>query len=192
MKAKSSHRGHCQVCGSKQKLPAGLLSLHGYTTRWGFFSGICNGANHLPFEQDTSLIEGMIAWANREAARLRSEADQVREERDPEKAWYHHYVSASVRGEYSGYQWIQTRIFKGERSELMFDAPAENGQPARPKSLRSGFGLVEEYVRESNGRRSGYLEREAGERDKYAAWQAARIKDWKPAELEPIQVEAMR
>lgn len=42
-------------------LPNGVLSKHGYTTEWGFFSGICAGAEFLPFEQSTDQISAAMA-----------------------------------------------------------------------------------------------------------------------------------
>jgi hypothetical protein len=58
--AKATHSGTCQVCGCFQKLPNGDLSKHGYTTRWGFFEGVCMGSHNKPFEQSTDLIEKAI------------------------------------------------------------------------------------------------------------------------------------
>src|SRR6185369_7276388 len=47
---KATHSGSCQICGRVQKLPGDVLSKHGYTTRWGFFSGTCPGSGYRPFE----------------------------------------------------------------------------------------------------------------------------------------------
>jgi len=68
--AKATHSGTCQICGCHQKLPNGKLSKHGYTTRWGFFEGVCDGAHHLPFEQSTDLIEDMIVMVKAKIASL--------------------------------------------------------------------------------------------------------------------------
>lgn len=57
---KATHTGTCQICGSHQKLPSGVLSKHGYTVDWGFFNGVCQGAGHAPFEKSTDAIEGVI------------------------------------------------------------------------------------------------------------------------------------
>lgn len=54
--AKATHAGHCQACGRLQRLPSGNLSLHGYTVDHGWFSGVCQGAKHLPFEQSIDQI----------------------------------------------------------------------------------------------------------------------------------------
>ena len=55
MKTKATHYGTCQLCGSLQKLPNGVLALHGYEVDWNQFHGICRGAGHAPFEQSKEL-----------------------------------------------------------------------------------------------------------------------------------------
>lgn len=57
---KATHSGHCQICGAEQKLPVGVLAKHGYTTKWGFFSGTCAGSGYQPFEQATDRILAAI------------------------------------------------------------------------------------------------------------------------------------
>jgi hypothetical protein len=55
MKTKATHYGTCQLCGSLQKLPNGVLALHGYEVDWNQFHGICRGAGYAPFEQSKEL-----------------------------------------------------------------------------------------------------------------------------------------
>jgi hypothetical protein len=74
---KSTHTGTCQVCGSQQALPAGRLSLHGYTVEHGFFNGTCPGANHLPLEQDRDLADAVAASLTRQADELRAKAAKI-------------------------------------------------------------------------------------------------------------------
>ena len=57
---KATHYGTCQICNNKQKAPNGLLSKHGYTVDYGFFSGVCHGAEQLPFEKDRSVLGKVI------------------------------------------------------------------------------------------------------------------------------------
>lgn len=71
--AKATHTGTCQICGCNQKLPNGQLSKHGYTTQWGFFSGVCSGAHALPFEQSTGLIEEKIQFVKKAILALKAE-----------------------------------------------------------------------------------------------------------------------
>ena len=64
----ATHEGSCQICGRQQKLPGNVLSKHGYTTRWGFFSGVCPGASYEPFEVSCDLIaryvERMLSFSH--------------------------------------------------------------------------------------------------------------------------------
>jgi hypothetical protein len=57
---KATHNGHCQICGRQQALPNGRLSKHGYTVDWGYFNGVCTGANHAPLEESRELTDNVI------------------------------------------------------------------------------------------------------------------------------------
>ena len=57
---KATHEGTCQICGSNQKLPSGVLSKHGYNLDFGFFSGVCQGEGHAPFEKSTEATAFVI------------------------------------------------------------------------------------------------------------------------------------
>lgn len=60
MKNKATHYGTCQICGSLQKLPNGVLASHGYQIEWNQFHGICIGSGHAPFEQSKDRAEAEI------------------------------------------------------------------------------------------------------------------------------------
>lgn len=66
---KATHMGHCQICGSLQKLPNNKLSLHGYTTKHGFFSGQCMGSRRLPIEVSPDAIQESIDYVERAIVR---------------------------------------------------------------------------------------------------------------------------
>jgi hypothetical protein len=89
MKTKATHYGTCQLCGSLQKLPDGVLALHGYQVDWNQFHDICHGAGQLPFEQSKDVAEAQLKRseeylaANPEPARpdftaTRNSPEQVR------------------------------------------------------------------------------------------------------------------
>jgi hypothetical protein len=63
MKTKATHYGTCQLCGSLQKLPNGVLAIHGYQVDWNQFHGICHGAGHLPFEQSKDFAVDQLCRA---------------------------------------------------------------------------------------------------------------------------------
>jgi hypothetical protein len=186
--AKATHYGHCQVCGSRQKLPGGLLAKHGYTTRWGFFSGTCHGSGHLPFELDTSLIEAAIERAQFDRTVILDEAAEVRTQADPDGCWVHAYYASNERGG-SGYRWIRTQISYGDGPcrTISYWHPGD-GRPARWDQLGyyESRDLVE-AARWSNARYAkSYLEPRAKGLAEYAQWQQARLVGWAPKDLEPV------
>lgn len=60
MKNKATHYGTCQLCGSLQKLPNGVLANHGYQVEWNEYVGICRGSHHAPFELSKDLAEAEV------------------------------------------------------------------------------------------------------------------------------------
>ena len=57
-----THRGTCQACGRLQahQNTNGLVAKHGYTVDWGFFNGVCMGADAQPLELDRSMTDQII------------------------------------------------------------------------------------------------------------------------------------
>ncbi len=62
MDRKHTHRGTCQICGSTQAVDivSGKLAVHGYTVKWGYFSGTCRGSNSLPMQHDRTRTDEML------------------------------------------------------------------------------------------------------------------------------------
>jgi hypothetical protein len=80
-KTKATHNGTCQACGRKQAYTPRGIANHGYTTRWGFFSGTCAGSNHAPLELETAFNVTTVAaireWADKQDAKAASEITTV-------------------------------------------------------------------------------------------------------------------
>jgi hypothetical protein len=103
--AAATHRGHCQLCGSLQKLPKGRLSLHGYTVAHGYFSGTCRGAKGLPFEQSINLILDEMDFAKKSLKMLRDNIKELRTHVDEQtRMWVHTYIPYA-NGHKSYYVW---------------------------------------------------------------------------------------
>lgn len=68
----ATHNGTCQACGRRHavNVKSGKLAKHGYTVDWGFFNGTCQGSDHLPLEQDTTLNIAIVAELRQRADRL--------------------------------------------------------------------------------------------------------------------------
>lgn len=72
-----THTGICQACGRRHAVnpKSGKLAKHGYTVDWGFFNGTCQGSDHPPLEQDTTLNIAIVAELRQRAARLDVQAE---------------------------------------------------------------------------------------------------------------------
>ena len=187
---KATHLGHCQVCGCQQKLPGGVLSKHGYTTKWGFFAGTCTGSGSLPIELSKDLLDGAVAYAENRIKVLTHEANAVRNELS--YCWVHEYREARSRHESSGYFWRMLQI-----SEIQ---PDSIGRPSYLNSrgracelggydweLVATHGRLIANILECNKRRAEALMREVAQVEQYREWQKERIAKWAPAELQPIK-----
>lgn len=58
MKTKATHNGTCQCCGNSQAVNP-FLAKHGYTVDFGFFNGVCMGADHAPLEESRVLCDSV-------------------------------------------------------------------------------------------------------------------------------------
>ena len=113
MKNKSTHYGTCQLCGSSQKLPSGVLAQHGYQIHWHQFSGICQGSGHLPFEQSKDVAEKQIV---RSEEYLQSNAKPVDpgwkfRHNSPEKIAYNNLLNVR-QGHESWLRFLKPRVSK--------------------------------------------------------------------------------
>lgn len=105
--SKATHRGMCQVCSRIQKLPNGVLAKHGYQVLGGFFEGVCFGSNHLPLEQDKTLVEKSIVWATERWIETAAMARVWAQPAVEPKIWYHVYRHL---GRLSGYWWERCEL----------------------------------------------------------------------------------
>ena len=184
--AKATHMGTCQVCGSLQKLPGGRLATHGYTTRWGFFSGICEGSGHLPFEQSTDVISGAIVRADERAATARLAAKLLRNDKTPAIVWVNEYVGATWENRKSGYIWRGLRreeITLGYRTTWT----GKDGKKQQGTTVYgSTAGDADSIAHYLNEQRAVAYEKTAAKFSEYSAWQRERIKNWAPQPLKNL------
>lgn len=193
---KATHTGECQSCGSRQMLPGGVLAKHGYTTKWGFFSGVCAGSGHGPFETHTDRIAGQVAAVEREVAATAAEVaalkDEASEANNGSSAWVSRYSA------YLGYHWVRADI-----EVSCFTIPASGSEPERnvySAKSRVADGKSEKITNYDFGSssrsdlrywvhycNSTYAERHllklnASRRD-WLKWQAGRLAGWKQRPL---------
>lgn len=81
MKTTHTHKGHCQVCGNLHAVDNSHngLAKHGYDVSWGFFNGVCGGAENLPIQLDRTLADRTISSLDKEIVRLQKSLDTINE-----------------------------------------------------------------------------------------------------------------
>jgi hypothetical protein len=204
--AAATHRGHCQLCGSLQKLPKGMLSLHGYTVAHGFFSGVCAGAKALPFEQSMDLVAEHVQRAKDAIKRIKATQHELRTTIDADTKMHISTYVKDLHGYCRG----------GYRHELVeltatLDAPDADGyvrvhydftdcNGVSGNHYSNGFrgvapyemkGATAEELRRAtvlryNALHADSMEREVRQLQHYIQWQTERCKNWSVQPLVPV------
>lgn len=199
--AKATHYGICQVCGSRQKLPGGVLSKHGYNVEYGFFSGVCFGAHHLPFEQSKDLVDRDIARCRQEIERIAAYAALIR--KGESTIWIHEYRPATWETRKSSHVWVEHSIDKVDFSGFRISYTNGLGKQDRTdyylstKESAAIYALNEGAERDAlqklvvikhmNEKRAQSLDAVIRSLENHITWQELRIENWEPKALEPIE-----
>lgn len=205
-KPKATHYGECQCCGSRQKLPGGKLSLHGYTVNkshgYAFFNGVCVGAGELPFERSCDLIKGFIAQTERQKNFLKTRVEELRQPTtDNTKVWLYLYVRGSyaVRGYYAWFEVAMTmenQTFEqgtpGEFTIARFSYESPVGETqGKIVELRETYHYsypksIAELAANANEKYARSLETDIERAQRYIDWQTHRVNTWTEKPLTPI------
>lgn len=200
----ATHQGTCQCCGHYQKLPNGVLSLHGYTKEWGFFNGTCIGSGHKPFEQDISLIQGFIANAKANIVSL--EAEKVELLNGATFAWMRVQTHTRQNGRMKSLtQWqkgiVEVKVVKVDETfsynKFTWSNPAQptktdwNGREVpNTDNIESYSGNIKTVADATRQCNEGYIQEvidvAIANYTRYIQWQESRIANWKPTELKPV------
>jgi hypothetical protein len=78
MTIEATHNGTCQACGRQHAFYNGSVAKHGYTVKYGFFNGVCWGAEQEPAEHSVDLTRSTIERLTKEANKLFDDAAQYR------------------------------------------------------------------------------------------------------------------
>lgn len=190
----ATHDGHCQVCGSRQRLPKGKLAKHGYTTRWGFFSGTCYGSEALPFEQDKSLVDEAIKRAQDQRTSLKTFAATLRDRTSEVNllttAWVHVYVAGSNELP-ARHVWQERQVLTLDGRNYTYEVKPGDVAAARGRTTeRLDFyypsvpTTIEQAVFLLNEKRAEDLDRTVKQISQYIKWQQERIANWTVQPLE--------
>lgn len=196
----ATHSGHCQGCGRHQKLPKGVLSLHGYTVQWGFFNGTCGGSKQLPYEQSCDYCKLCVVTATKSRdGHLESQKRLLETLTEPVAA--HARVSLGydrktcktiykdlwkvqvLEDESRGYMRVMV-TFEHEDQEKTV-CLSDSGQPLSGKYPKTAL----EAAQLLNAREAAMHAQMAEQLKTYIDWQQKRIDDWKPAELTSVAEE---
>lgn len=207
--SKATHSGHCQACGSLQKLPNGLLSNHGYKVTHGFFSGICRGAKFLPFEVSHDQVSRYIAEAKSHRKdllaychELRTKVTTLAQVRNYEMDPYSHRSSYRIREvevqatsrvvDYGPSYGGPTEVF-----DFFYVAPGfrkggadETHRIDVPYNVTPRLTTVEAVASLLNAKRADTIEAtEVKNLTNYIKWQQERVANWKPGTLLPVDAK---
>lgn len=193
---KATHRGHCQVCNRIQNIQGRNLFVakHGYEVAgYGFFNGICPGSEHLPLEQDKSMVVWSINWAQARIVDTSAEITKYSQPATEHKAWFHEYVPSKTRYSQSRYIWREVNLSR----ETILSSPTfsynedtfvgHDGKivPLRRYSI-SGATLLD-VADQLNAKYVEYLEKRVKEFREYITEQTHRIEVWHKQPLIPIE-----
>lgn len=174
---KATHVGTCQWCGREQKLPGGVLAKHGYTTRWGFFQGVCRGSDHDPFEQSCELVKSSIEWAKVELASKLKFAELLENCTDADRFWYFDY-----REQRNG-AWVLKDIKVDDAGRFYISDRWNHKHYAFEYSCSTAL----EWAQMMNRSRASKVRQEAKRIEEYISYQQERVNTWEPKEVKKIQ-----
>ena len=185
MATKATHKGECQVCGSTQKLPDGRLSLHGYTTRWGFFSGTCSGARELPWELDSSLVADAVLSAQRQRDYMTKRVAELKADRNPAKVrveWYDKHLYSYTSA------WVDTdTIVEGDVNLWVAPITGPSGTEAIARVGYMYESTAMEAAYKANVQHADAIEQhDIASVDRYIEWQTVRLAKWTVKPLRPV------
>jgi len=184
---KATHDGHCQVCGRLQRLPSGHVAKHGYTVQGrgygGFFSGTCDGSDHLPYELSCELVKKSIEKANAFIKDSKREIAKLLKPATEPDTWVH--VTTYCYGRRVSIP-VKARVERGEYDGLYIVYEYE-GKTHRQWTVQRGYrgNTPLEVVDEINKSRARSIELNIANLRLYVEEQEQRVKDWTLRELLP-------
>lgn len=206
----ATHKGHCQACGSLQKLPKGVLAKHGYTVTHGFFSGVCQGSGHPPIEVSCALVQHFINNAAARLSHVVSFQAELRVQATEPKAWFNtrnanprgygysavhiwrvcdisEKVTEYPGGAYSTFSrngdtaWVNGRNEQGYATCTIQDKTSEINHDYKSSLL--------DVATKANATYAAWLQHEVDSLRRYITWQTERVNSWKPGELLPVDAK---
>lgn len=184
--AKATHSGNCQVCMNNQKLPNGELSKHGYTTKWGFFAGTCDGSHNLPYEKSCELVKRSIVTMHKKIVELQDDIAQINALPD-NIGYIYQYVKATTdqwkNRVPAHYRWNIGKFHKHEKYDFSIQFTANDGTL---ENNDAGNGTILEVKLYHTNRYIRGIENKIAQMNEYIQMQQKRVDDWVEKELTPV------
>lgn len=213
---KHTHTGHCQLCDNSQAIgvASNRIAKHGYTKRWGFFSGTCPGSDHQPYELSADLLPERIAMCKSEIARylglaracdalsasdptygeftfvreLPKEKQRWGRERDERIEAPGHFVVESVKREgtyeYTRVKFVAAAAITFQTGEVVSEA--DSSEIYRRGTYYGAHGGPEAYAAKwREGEIEGF-DRQRKQYSEYKAWLTERLLGFVPRPLTPV------
>lgn len=175
---KATHLGTCQCCGSRQKLPGGVLAQHGYKVVWGQFDGVCLGSQYLPYEQSCGVMQDFAALAKERRVKMVAFQAELLKPATQPRAWVDEFVSARKPR-----RWIEVNLI----SENGYVYYIDTGGKKKRVLFNWRYIDLLDWATRLNAEYAKAIQQNINEIDKYIAWLDKRIAEWEPAELHPIK-----
>lgn len=209
MPAKATHYGECQICGSRQLLPDGVLSKHGYTVKWGFFSGVCHGSGYLPFEQSKDQIAAAVAAVETTIAEVEVTIAQLEDINSEVNGKHTAWSNIYHRGGHYAWEQVEVVEFAGTKYEsgstnycasIKRKLTEEDKRYRLPRTRVDGDSVVESinaydkswhlasvrhWVHFLNCKYADSLRKGNDSRRAWVAWQGKRVAEWSVKPLTP-------
>lgn len=173
------YSGDCQCCGSQQKLPNGRLAKHGYTTRWGFFAGVCPGSGYRPVQLSFDRIERYIQDAEARIQVIEGNRKELLKPATEPRAWFHLYIGGRV-----GYQWTMVELMDQGGVVTGYITPKGKVQPM-PSGFYDCKNSLEAATR-LNSQRAKSLLKDIEKLKEYIKWQQQRLAEWTVRPVVPV------
>lgn len=193
---KATHRGHCQVCNRVQNIQGRnkFVAKHGYEVAgYGFFNGVCPGSEHLPLEQDKSMVVWSIKWAQARIVDTSAEIAKYSQPATEPKAWFNEYVPSKSRYLQSGYIWREVQLSReviSPKPDFSYNEDTFIGHDGKIVPLRrysiSGATLLD-VANQLNAKYVEYLNKRVSEFRQYIVEQQHRIDIWHAQPLISIE-----
>jgi hypothetical protein len=165
-----------------------MLAKHGYTTRWGFFSGTCPGSDHQPYELSCDLLPHRLEWTRNSIAALTPRIESLRQPATSTSVpnWVTKdyrtgrtlSVTAEIRRNDSGH----LTIFLGEGLGYLNPYQRFYASMSEVKSELDLASLLRKV-------QANLLANEQKQLQEYARWLEVRIAEWKIRPLTPVKAD---